>query len=118
MITLPLSGPDDSAKPRMIDFGDGERVLFQLPVLGDPGVPVGIMTAFAMFYDKVLSGRPWTDRETAGTWGYFIQSIADSYPDAVRQMSRMDEAGVQHVVQSWVEESQRLAGFDPKASSS
>ena len=98
----------------MIDFGWDGKVLFQLPVLGSEGVPVGIMSAFAIFYDKVQQGRPMTEREVASAWGFFIQTLADTYPDATRQLARLDEANLKHVIEHWVKTSEDQAGFNPK----
>ena len=100
----------ESTDVPMIDFGRNGKVLFQLPVLGSKGVPVGVMSAFAMFYDKVQSGRNMTDQEVSAAWGYFIQVLADAYPDATRQISRLDEDQLKSVITHWVKESE---GFDP-----
>lgn len=107
----------DAVETPMIDFGQKGKVLFQLPVLGKKGVPVGVMSAFAIFYDKVQSGRKMTDQETSSAWGYFITVLADSYPDATRQLSRLDEEQLKGVIAHWVQESSKLGGFnaDPKA---
>ncbi|MEZ5110924.1 MAG: hypothetical protein R2732_05415 [Microbacteriaceae bacterium] len=98
----------------MIDFGMNGKVLFQLPVLGQKGVPVGVMSAFAIFYDKVQSGRRMTEQEVSSAWGYFIQTLADSYPDATRQLSRLDEDQLKAVIAHWVQKSGEIGGFDPK----
>jgi hypothetical protein len=106
----------EQSELKMIDFGttkDGKRkVLFQLPVLGQPGVPMGLMSAFGIFYDQVQSGRKLTDQQVAQSWSYFIQTLADSYPDATRQMARLDETQLKAVIEHWVRESD---GYDPKA---
>lgn len=99
----------------MIDFGRNGKVWFQLPVLGASGVPMGITSAFALFYDKFQSGRALTDGEVAAAWNLLIQTLADTYPDATRQLARLDEANVKFVIQKWVEASNEQ-GFDhPKA---
>lgn len=103
----------------MIDFGRNGKVLFQLPVLGVPGVPMGITSAFALFYDKFSAGRALTEGEVAGAWNLLIQTLADTYPDATRQLARLDEPNLKFVIQKWVEESAAQGGFDhPKASPS
>lgn len=106
----------ETTELKMIEFGttkDGKRkVMFRLPVLGQPGVPMGLTSAFAIFYDKVLSGRAMTDQEVAQSWSYFIQTLADSYPDATRQMARLDEVQLKAVIEHWVKESD---DYDPKA---
>lgn len=105
----------DRAVVPMVDFGRDGKVLFRLPVLGSPGVPLGITSAFALFYDKFQSGRALTDGEVASAWNLLIQTLADTYPDATRQLARLDEANVKFVIQKWVEES-NAQGFDnPKA---
>jgi hypothetical protein len=99
----------------MIDFGRNGKVLFQLPVLGAVGVPLGITSAFSLFYDKFQAQRSLTDGEVSSAWNLLIQTLADTYPDATRQLARLDEANVKFVVQKWVEES-AAQGFDhPKA---
>lgn len=103
----------DPAETPMIDFGSKGRVLFQLPVLGAKGVPVGVMSAFSLFYDKIQSGRKMTELEVTSAWNFFIQSLADSYPDATRQLARLDEKQLGDVIKHWVEKSGQLGGFDP-----
>lgn len=98
-------------KPQMIDFGMNGRVLFQLPVLGSSGVPLGLMTAFSMFWEKYQSGRSLTELEVSTAWNFLIQTLADSYPDATRQVARLDEQNLKLVLRSWVEKSGE-AGFD------
>lgn len=104
-----------TTETQMIDFGTNGKVLFRLPVLGTKGVPIGLMSAFAIFYDKVQSGRKMTEHEVASAWGYFIQTLADSYPDATRQLSRLDEEQLGGVIAHWVQKSGEVGGYDPKA---
>lgn len=100
----------------MIDFGNTDKngkknVLFQLPVLGVKGVPMGITSAFAIFWDKFQAGRKLTESEVAQAWGFFIQTLADTYPDATRQLARLDEDNLSHVLKHWVSVSGEY-GFD------
>lgn len=99
------------AKPQMIDFGRDGKVLFQLPVLGSKGVPLGLMTAFSMFWEKYQSGRSLTELEVSTAWNYLIQTLADSFPDATRQLARLDEENMSLVLREWVKQSGE-AGFD------
>lgn len=101
----------ENEKTPMIDFGSNGKVLFQLPVLGVKGVPMGIMSAFAIFWDKFQSGRKLTENEVAQAWGFFIQTLADTYPDATRQLARLDEENLKHVITHWVQVSSEH-GFD------
>jgi len=109
---------DSSETVPMIPFGftkDGvQKTLFELPVLGAKGVPMGIMSSFGIFYDKFSSGRALTDSELAASWSFFIQTLADTYPDATRQLARLDEAQLKAALEHWVSES---GEFDPKVSS-
>ena len=105
---------DSTDTAKMIDFGRDGKVLFQLPVLGGPGVPMGITSAFSLFYDKFKSGRAITELETSSSWNLLIQTLADSYPDATRQLARLDESNLKHVITHWVTTSSELGGFDPK----
>lgn len=101
----------ENANTPMIDFGNDGKVLFQLPVLGVKGVPMGITSSFAIFWDKFQAGRKLTEREVAQAWGFFIQTLADSYPDATRQLARLDEENLSHVLKHWVSVSSEH-GFD------
>lgn len=100
---------------QMIDFGRDGKVLFQLPVLGQKGVPMGIMSAFAIFWDKIQSGRKMTEHETASAWSFFIQVLADSYPDATRQIAGLDEDNLRLAMTEWLRQSAEVTGFNPKA---
>lgn len=105
---------DSTAETRFIDFGSNGKVLFQLPVLGDDGVPMGIMSAFGIFWDKFQQGRSLTEQEVASAWSFFIQTMADSYPDATRQLAKLGQAQFKDVLEHWVKKSEEIAGFDPK----
>jgi len=101
----------------MVQFGqtrpDGTRkILFELPVLGRPGVPTGLMSAFSIFYDLIKGGGGMTDTKIAQAWSYFINTLADLYPEATRQLARLDEEQLKAVIAHWVASSE---GFDPKA---
>lgn len=96
---------------QMIDFGQDGKVLFRLPQLGQKGLPVGLMSAFAIFYDKVHT-TGFTDRATASAWAYFIDVLRTNYPDAILPLSRLDEDQLSQVISHWV---QKSPGFDPKA---
>lgn len=103
---------NSSADVQMIDFGRSGKVLFQLPVLGGKGVPLGVVTAFSLFWDKYQTGRSLTEQEVASAWNMLIQTLADTYPDATRQMARLDGDQLAGVIKHWVEKSSEL-GFDP-----
>ena len=105
---------ESKTETRFIDFGNNGKVLFQLPVLGDEGVPMGIMSAFGIFWDKYQAGRSLTEQEVASSWSFFIQTLADSYPDATRQLARLDRNQFKDVLEHWVKQSEEIAGFDPK----
>lgn len=100
---------------QMIDFGRDGKVLFQLPVLGAKGVPMGITSAFSLFYDRFKTGQTLTGAEVASAWNLLIQTLADAYPEATRQLARLDEDNVAHVVKHWVSESGKLGGEVPGA---
>ena len=100
---------------KMIDFGRAGKVLFQLPVLGQKGVPMGVLSAFAIFWDKIQSGRKMTEQETASSWSFFITTLADSFPDATRQIATLDEDNLRLVMTEWLRQSAEITGFDPKA---
>lgn len=101
----------DNEHTPMIDFGHNGKVLFQLPVLGAKGVPMGITSAFAMFWEKFQQGRKLTEREVASAWAFLIQTLADTYPDATRELARLDENNLSHVLKHWVAVSAEH-GFD------
>lgn len=104
----------------MIDFGrtdknGNKKILFQLPVLGQPGIPMGIMSAFGIFFDKFSQGRSLSEAEVASAWSFFIQTLADSYADATRQLAMLDEDQFKAVIEEWVRQSSTKTGYDPKA---
>lgn len=99
----------------MIDFGRNGKVLFQLPVLGQDGIPMGIMSAFGIFYDKFGQGRSLSEAEVASAWSFFIQTLADSYPDATRRLAMLDQTQFKQVIEEWVRQSNDKTGYDPKA---
>lgn len=101
--------------PDMIDFGDGKKTLFQLPVLGSKGVPLGVMSAIAILKETLDSGRLADDASVQRAWAFFIEVMADNYPQATRFLSRMDLEQFKHVVDNWFAKSTELGGFDPKA---
>ncbi|MET0716412.1 MAG: hypothetical protein ABWY57_16015 [Mycetocola sp.] len=108
---MPTFTPKASEVP-LIQFnivGVGE---FQLPVLGQPGVPFGVTSAFGVFESSRKGG---SEQQKLGAWSLLIQTLSDSYPAAVRVLSRLDGDDVAEVFASWGKES---ADFDPKASSS
>lgn len=96
----------------MVDFGMNGKVLFSLPKLGESGVPIGIMSAFAMFYSRLESGLGFTEQSVSQAWSLLISTLADAYPDATRQLARLDGEQVRQVVIEWVQQSE---AFDPKA---
>ena len=106
---------DSTHDLEMIDFGSNGKVLFQLPVLGQKGVPMGIVSAFGIFFDKFSQGRALSEPEVASAWSFFIQVLADSYHDATRQLARLDDDQFACVIKQWVKASQEKTGFDPKA---
>ena len=105
---------DSTTELDMIDFGSNGKVLFQLPVLGQPGVPMGIVSAFGIFFDKFSQGRALSEPEVASAWSFFIQTLADSFPDATRQLARLKEDQFSAVIKHWVQASKTETGFDPK----
>lgn len=105
---------DKSPEVRMIDFGDGERVLFSLPVLGDAGVPIMVSTSVALIMEAFKGGRP-ADAQIASLWGTFVDAVGGSYPHAMKHLGAMDIEQLKHVLDHWFSESARLADFSPKA---
>lgn len=107
---------DNEGEVRFIDFGnDKGKVVFQLPVLGDDGVPMGIMSAFGIFWSKFQDARDLTEAEVARAWSYFIDVLGATYPDATIQLARLDRENFKHVIEHWVTESEKIAGYNPKA---
>lgn len=101
----------------MIDFGRDGKTLFRLPVLGQKGIPMGVMSAFAIFWDKLQSGRKMSEAEVASAWSFFIQTLADAFPDATRHIAGLDEENLQLVMTEWLRQSAEVTGYDPKARS-
>lgn len=104
-----------SSETRMIDFGSDGKVLFQLPVLGDPGVPAGITFAFGLFWDKLQNRNKMTDKAVMSAWSYFIDVMSATYHDATIELGSLDEKQLKQVIEHWVQESSKIGGYDPKA---
>jgi len=114
--TVTLPGlPDEDAQIFVHFQREDGKVLFSLPALGSPGVPMGVMTAFSLFWEPIQRGASMTDRAVSTAWNLLITSLADAYPDAVRALASLDTANVAHVMTNWVQKSTELAGYDPKA---
>lgn len=105
---------DNTGEVRFVDFGRDGKVLFQLPVLGDDGVPMGIMSAFSIFWNKFQDARDLSEQEVARAWSFFIEVLGVTYPDATIQLAKLDSQNFQHVITHWVKESGKIAGFNPK----
>lgn len=82
---------------------------FQLPVLGQAGTPFGITSAFGVFENSRKGGN---EQQKLAAWSMLIQTLTDSYPAAVRVLSRLDGEDVAAVFRSWGKESKE---YDPKA---
>lgn len=81
---------------------------FQLPVLGQPGVPFGITSAFGLFMHGIDGG----DAAKLAAWSQMTGTLADTYPAAVRVMSRLDGDDIKEVFKQWGAKSK---DYDPKA---
>ncbi|MET0886247.1 MAG: hypothetical protein ABWX92_07325 [Mycetocola sp.] len=81
---------------------------FHLPVLGQPGTPFGVTSAFGLFQNAKNGG----DAAKLAAWSQLISTLSDTFPDAVRVMSRLDSADIMAVFTAWGSESK---GYDPKA---
>ncbi|TXK17407.1 hypothetical protein [Homoserinibacter sp. GY 40078] len=85
---------------------------FELPVLGQPGVPLGITTAFGIFQDAENGNN---DSQKLAAWSHLIQSLVDSFPKASRILARLDGPTVAQVFRRWGEKSNE---YDPSLVSS
>lgn len=106
---------DSQKETRFIDFGRNGKVLFQLPVLGDEGVPMGLMSAFGVFWTKFKDGRALTEEEVGRAWSFFIEVLGANYPDATIQLSRLDSEQFGDAIKHWVQKSQEITGYDPNS---
>lgn len=112
-----LEGPQ--SEQLVIEFGTSEKTLFSLPVLGQSGVPLGVVTG-AMMLSRALDLPDGPDRngEVSRAWAFFVDVLATSYPTATRHIASLDFENVQHVLTHWFDKSKELGGFDPKVSPS
>ncbi|GAA3581050.1 hypothetical protein GCM10022198_00180 [Klugiella xanthotipulae] len=115
-MSQPFELPATPTDIPMIDFGRDGKVLFQLPVLGAKGVPMGITSAFAQFNSVVhgRNGKKASDDAFSAAWSYFISVLADNYPDATRYLSTLDDEGLKAAITHWGEASKEH-NYDPKA---
>lgn len=106
MVNITPSSTDDAP---LIQFNIEGIGAFQLPVLGQPGVPFGITNAFGVFESARNGGN---DQQKIAAWSFMVQTLADTYPAAVRVLSRLDGDDVAAVFTAWGKESK---DYDPKA---
>ena len=71
---------------------------FDLPVLGTPGVPFGITSAFGQFES---SRRTGTAQQKMTAWTRLIDTLADTYPDAVRVIARLGGDDIAEIFKQW-----------------
>lgn len=71
---------------------------FELPVLGTPGVPFGITSAFGQFES---SRRTGTAQQKMVAWTRLVDTLADTYPDAVRVISRLGGDDIAEIFKQW-----------------
>ncbi len=98
-----------ASRAKTIEFNIVGIGKFELPVLGQAGTPFGITSAFGVFQDASAGGN---DAQKLAAWSQLIQSLTDSYPQAVRVMSRLDSDDVAAVFAQWGAKSSE---YDPKA---
>lgn len=120
MFTIPGITPEEqeAAESQVIEFGDGERVLFTLPVLGTKGVAMGLVTGAMMLGRALDLTGPERNEELGRAWAFFIDTLSSSHPKATRHIAALDFDNVKHVIDHWFEKSREIGGFDPKASPS
>src|SRR5690554_3848884 len=106
---------DSANEVRFIDFGRDGRVLFKLPVLGDPGVPMILQTSVALMVEAFQGGTP-SDSKMASLWSMFVEAIGNSYPNALVHLGRLDKDQLRDAMMHWFKESNKLTEFSPKAS--
>lgn len=100
--------PTSDAEAPLIEFDMTPVGKFHLPVLGQPGVPFGITSAFGLF----MHGKDGGDDQKLAAWSQLVSTLSDSYPAAVRVMSRLNSADIEAVFKAWGEQSK---DYDPKA---
>lgn len=99
--------PADTTVP-LIEFNIVGVGQFQLPVLGQKGTPFGITNAFGLF----MHSRNGADEQKIAAWASLISTLSDTFPNAVRIMSRLDEPDISQIFAAWGKESKE---YDPKA---
>lgn len=100
--------PKSDADVPLIEFDIVGVGKFQLPVLGQPGVPFGITSAFGLFQHS----KGGDDGQKLAAWSQLIATLSDSYPSAVRVMSKLDGDDIADIFTAWGKESK---DYDPKA---
>lgn len=101
--------PTSTGAAPLIEFNIAGVGSFHLPVLGQPGVPFGITSAFGVFESSRNGG---TDQQKLAAWSLMIQTLSDTFPAAVRVLSRLDGDDIANVFATWGKESK---DYDPKA---
>lgn len=100
--------PTSDAEAPLIEFDLSPVGKFHLPVLGAPGVPFGITSAFGLFMHSKDGG----DAQKLAAWSQLTATLSDSYPAAVRVMSRLNSDDISAVFEAWGAQSK---DYDPKA---
>lgn len=100
--------PKSTDEAPLIEFDIVGVGKFQLPVLGAPGVPFGITSAFGLF----MHAKDGGNAQKLGAWSQLVSTLSDSYPAAVRVMSRLDSDDIAAVFKAWGEQSK---DYDLKA---
>lgn len=90
--------PTAVAEAPLITFNIVGIGKFDLPVLGSPGVPFGITSAFGQFES---SRRTGTSQQKLTAWTRLIDTLADTYPDAVRVIARLGGDDIAEIFKQW-----------------
>lgn len=90
--------PKDVVNMPVITFNIVGIGKFDLPVLGQKGVPFGITSAFGAFE---ASRRTGTSQQKMTAWTRLIDTLADTYPDAVRVIARLDGDDIAEIFKQW-----------------
>lgn len=90
--------PSAASKVELITFNIVGIGKFDLPVLGTTGVPFGITSAFGQFE---ASRRTGTSQQKMNAWTRLIDTLSDTYPDAVRVIGRLGGDDIAEIFKQW-----------------
>lgn len=105
MTTVDIT-PTTPHETPLIEFNIVGVGRFELPVLGQKGVPFGITSAFGQFESSRRNG---TAQQKMTAWTRLIDTLSDVYPDAVRVIAKLGGDDIAEIFKQWGKKSREYS---------